>query len=124
LATESQTANRLSDMLRNRNLEVLRSERDVNHEQLMRASNGVLLLRVANLDPDNWLQSYVKDLRYAHEMFEREPDAKALLISKPERIKQDLRNIEVVPYAEPLSPGGLDPFIDKLRKLKATDASS
>ncbi len=122
LTTESQTANRLSDILREQNLEVLRSERDANHGQLMRASNGVLLLRAANTDPDNWLQSYVKDLRYANEMFEKEPDVKALLVSHPERIKQDLKNIDVVVYDEPFFPGRLNGFIGKL-KTKAAHVS-
>jgi hypothetical protein len=123
LPAESQTAGHLSDMLHNLDLEVLRSERDGNHEQFMRASNGVLLFRSVHSEPDNWLQSYIKDLRYADAMFEKEPDAKALLVSSPERIHQDLRGIDVVPYDEPFSGERLMPFINKLRGSGAACAS-
>lgn len=122
LATESQTANRLGEMLRESHLEVLHNERNTNHDQLMRTSNGVLVFRAANVEPDHWLGAYVKDLRFAKEIFEKEPAAKALLVSKPERIKQDLTGIDVLGYDEPFSAGTLAPFIDKLRTNGAPDA--
>jgi hypothetical protein len=103
-------------MLSERHLEVLRSERDANHEQLMRDSNGVLLFRAATLEPDYWLGSYVKDLRYAKEMFEKGPTTRALLVSKPERIKQDLTGIDVLGYDEQFSAGRLAPFLKRLRQ--------
>ena len=123
LPAESQSAARLGDLLHKQDLEVLRSERDVHHEQFMRASDGVLLFRSIHPEPDNWLQSYLKDLRYAGAMFEKEPEAKALLVSTPERIQQDLRGIDVVPYHEPFAPERLAPFINKLRKSGAAYAS-
>jgi TIR domain len=119
LTAEAQTANRLGDMLRERRVEVLRNERDANHEQLMRDANGVLLLRTATLEPDYWLGSYVKDLRFAKQMFEKEPAARALLVSKPDRITEDLTGIDVLGYDESFSAGRLTPFIDKVRQRGA-----
>jgi hypothetical protein len=115
---ESQIANRLCDMVRARKLEVFQSGQDGNHEQLMRTSNAVLLLRAANPDPDWWLKFNVRELDYAREMYQRDPDfvAKAALVAEPARVQGEARNTPVFSYREPFSPETLDPFFDKLRQ--------
>lgn len=123
---ESRIATRLRDMVAQEKLVVFQSGQDGDHEQLMRASNAVLLFRSVNPDPDWWLKFNVKELAYAKEMYKREPDfdAKAVLVAEPARVQEEARNIPVFPYLEPFSPKTLDPFFDKLRRARRANAGS
>ena len=100
LADESQAAARVGDMLREKRVEV-RTERDGEHEQLMRSSNGLLLLRAVSSTPDNWLKLSVRELSYAQEMYQRDAafDVKAALVAEPARIGQ-AAGVDVLPYSE------------------------
>jgi hypothetical protein len=119
---ESQEAIRISEMLSAKLTEVLAEKKpkivrkgvDGEHEELMHTSKAVMLFRKAEDDPDEWLNSYKKDLVFSQNMFERDTDfqAKAALISKPQRLGQV--GFPVIGYTEPFSPESLGPFLDRL----------
>jgi len=124
LTEESQEANRLNEMLGTKLTEVfgernkpkiVRTPSDGDHPELMRISNGVILFRKASPHPDEWLNSYVKDVTFSQAMFDKNPDfrAKAALVSHPERLAWS--KFPVIGYDEGFSPQTLAPFLERLQ---------
>jgi hypothetical protein len=124
LPEDSRIGARIADVVRDRNLEAVQSGRDGDHDRLMRISNGVLLLRAAHPNPDQWLQFNAMELALAGQIFEKKPDfaAKALLVADPARIQAQAAGVPVYPYAEPFAPETLDPFFGRLSRTRSTDA--
>jgi hypothetical protein len=116
LAEDSSIAARITDIVRDRNLEPVRSGRDGEHDQLMRTANGVIVVRAAHPDPDQWLKLNAMELALAGQIFERKLDfaAKALLVDNPSRIHSFAGGVPVYSYSEPFTPATLQPFFDKL----------
>ena len=114
----------IGDMVRARKLEVVQRGRDGDHERLMRMSNAVLLFRAANTHPDEWLKFNAMELVVPAQALERQAefDAKALLVSEPERIQARVPGVPVYPYSEPFAPETLEPFFDRLRRASSADA--
>ena len=126
LPDESRIAMRIGEVIRGQNLEVVRNGREGDHQGLMRTSHAVLLFRAANPKPDGWLNEYAKELALPWQIFEKSADfdAKALLVTEPERVRV-LRaaGVPVYPYSEPFAAETLSPFFDSLRKARSADAA-
>jgi hypothetical protein len=124
LPEDSRIATRIGEVIRGRNLEVVRSGREGDHQGLMRTSQAVLLFRAANPKPDEWLNEYAKELALPWQIFEKSADfdAKALLVTEPERVRVlKAAGVPVYPYSEAFAET-LDPFFDSLRKARSADA--
>jgi hypothetical protein len=126
LPEDSRLAMRIGEVVRGRNLEVARSGREGDHQGLMRTSQAVLLFRAANPKPDEWLNEYARELALPWQIFEKSADfdAKALLVTEPERVRVlKAAGVPVYPYSEPFEPETLGPFFDSLRSARSSDAA-
>jgi hypothetical protein len=130
LSEDSRIATHIGEVIRSQFVwgqhpEVVRSGRDGDHEGLMRTSQAVLLFRAANPKPDEWLNEYAKELALPWQIFEKSADfdAKALLVTEPERVRVlKAAGVPVYPYSEAFAAETLDPFFDSLRKARSADA--
>ena len=65
------------------------------------------------------------ELALSGPIFGKQPDfdAKALLVTEPERIQVDDVGIKVYQYSEPFVPETLEPFFDSLARVRSADAA-
>jgi hypothetical protein len=108
----------VADVVRARHFEVAQSGREADHDHLMRTANAVLVFRAANPHPDHWLKHNALELVVPAKALQRavEFDAKALLVSEPERIQSRVPGVPVYPYSESFDPATLNPFLDSLQR--------
>jgi hypothetical protein len=91
------------------------------HRQLLRDCDGILLCRGRCPQPDQWLFQTVPEVLFAEQQLGRPPIAsKAFLLAEPGAL-HGLPN--VIPLSVPLSPAGLEPFLEPLRRVRSADAS-
>jgi hypothetical protein len=124
LPEDTRIAANIAGLVRERNFEVVQRGRDGDHDRLMRAAGAVLLFRAAHPDPDEWLKQNARELAFAGQIYEKNPDfaAKALLVADPARIQALSRGVPAYAYSDPFQPETLTPFFDKLRTAGAAHA--
>ncbi|HEY7336605.1 MAG TPA: toll/interleukin-1 receptor domain-containing protein [Bryobacteraceae bacterium] len=124
LPEDSRLAAQVANLIRERKLEALQSGRDGDHDRLMHISNGVLVFRAANPNPDRWLRLNAIELVQSGQIFEKEPDfeAKALLVTDPARIPTQASGVPVYRYSQPFDAQTLDSFFARLQGADTANA--
>ncbi len=117
LPEDSRIGARIAEVVLDRKAEVVRRDRDGDHERLMRSTNAVLVIRAAHPPPDEWLKSHAMELALAERIYDRHPDyyAKALLVTEPALIRAQAPGIPVYAWSEPFAPETLEPFFEQLK---------